>query len=168
MTKGARSIYLHLIPLQDTMDRLLSPLEFDSLGDLWHHLIPMVSLVAENCDYYTSFQNVLRLLGQIVALFLYQAHQHLQADSVITEDPAEVQKRIAIIRKVAFGLETSISRSVTTWKGWNLDCSALLEPLSSFSQHLAKLDRLIQSISDYARLDKLDLGGILVSREIWG
>lgn len=125
-------------------------------------MLPTILIVATKCSYYSSVQNVIRLVGQVVTLYLYQAHQYLQAESVLTEEAAEVQKRLSTIKKVTIGLQNAIVHTVA---GLRLDSSGVLEPVKEFLTKVDELEKVFRGISDYSRLDKLDLGGICVSSQ---
>lgn len=161
-TTNARDVFLHLKPLAEPMDQLISPLDFESLAGLWAQLLPMISLVVNHCAYFASHQNVIRLLEQVIALYLYQAHAHLQAEAVLSEEPSEVLKRISTIKRTTQALQVSMISTIRLWKTLDLDFSELLNAIRGFETQILELEGLIQSMADYLRLDKVDLGGVWV------
>ena len=141
----------------------MSPLEFETLADVFLQLLPAVALVVKSCSYYKTQRNLLRLLAELVSLALYQAHQYLQAEAVMTEEPGEVLKRIGSIKRIIHTLRAAVVRTVSGSDVHKLDCDDLFGPVNRFEEQLEGLDGLLQSISDYLKLDKLDLGGVWVS-----
>ncbi|KAI4493969.1 hypothetical protein M0802_009345 [Mischocyttarus mexicanus] len=162
----ANDISLYLMPLNKWF-KALEETEFSETKPLMRILIHSLGLAWGNSKYYQSSSKLIIMLRQICNLLIQVAQRFLDPTSIFQSDVDEALQRVQISRDILeeFKRQFEARRNTPGMKPdsppWSFNSGVVFMRLDAFLKRLADIEWLFNTVLEFAKLEKIEIGGIL-------
>ncbi|XP_076651244.1 dynein beta chain, ciliary-like [Halictus rubicundus] len=162
----AKEISLYLSPLSRCF-KAVEEVDFAEAKPLMATLIHSVGLAWSKSSHYQSSSKVIIMLRQICNLLIQEARRFLDPSSIFQSDVDEALQRVQISRGVLeeFRRQFELRKDMPAMKPhappWTFNSSAVFGRLDAFLKRLADIEWLFNTVMEFSKLEKIEIGGIL-------
>ncbi|XP_015596133.2 dynein beta chain, ciliary [Cephus cinctus] len=162
----AKEISLYLTPLTRNF-KAIEEIDFSEAKPLMAPLIHCIGLAWAKSRYYQSSSKLIIMLRQISNLLIQEARRFLDPTSIFQSDVDEALQRVQISRGILeeFKRQFEHRRQMPGLKPeappWTFNPSAVFQRLDAFLKRLADIEWLFDTVLEFSKLEKIEVGGIL-------
>ncbi|XP_033341681.2 dynein heavy chain at 93AB [Megalopta genalis] len=162
----AKEISLYLSPLARCF-KAVEEVEFSEAKPLMATLIHSLGLAWSKSSHYQSSSKVIIMLRQICNLLIQEARRFLDPSSIFQSDVDEALQRVQMSRGVLeeFRRQFELRKNMPALKPnappWTFNSSAVFQRLDAFLRRLADIEWLFNTVMEFSKLEKIEIGGIL-------
>ena len=164
-TAEARDNVRFLSPLAQHFDDLASMDDFEELPTLFKPVMHMLLLVWKHSRYYNTPPCLAVIMCEICNDLVEQARRFVTAPEIFAIEPPEAVARLTLALRVCEEFKTTFyefrGKSVAECPDnpWQIQVNALFARLDSFLERCYNLLNLTQTITQFLKLEKVDVGG---------
>ncbi|KAL6263152.1 hypothetical protein P5V15_005953 [Pogonomyrmex californicus] len=162
----AKDISLYLMPLAKCF-KSVEEIDFAEAKPLMAVLIHSLGLAWAKCKSYQSSSKLIIMLRQICNLLIQEARRFLDPTSIFQSDVDEALQRVKISRgileefKRQFELRKHMPGLKPEAPPWIFNSTAVFTRLDAFLKRLADIEWLFDTVLEFSKLEKIEVGGIL-------
>ncbi|XP_024875279.1 dynein beta chain, ciliary [Temnothorax curvispinosus] len=162
----AKDISLYLTPLAKCF-KSVEEIDFAEAKPLMATLVHSLGLAWANCKSYQSSSKLIIILRQICNLLIQEARRFLDPTSIFQSDVDEALQRVKISRgvleefKKQFELRKHMPGLKPEAPPWTFNSTAVFTRLDAFLKRLADIEWLFDTVLEFSKLEKIEIGGIL-------
>ncbi|KYN05431.1 Dynein beta chain, ciliary [Cyphomyrmex costatus] len=162
----AKDISLYLTPLAKCF-KTVEEVDFAEAKPLMATLIHSLGLAWAKCKSYQSSGKLIIMLRQICNLLIQEACRFLDPTSIFQSDVDEALQRVKISRGVLeeFKRQFELRKHMPGLKPeappWTFNSTAVFTRLDAFLKRLADIEWLFDTVLEFSKLEKIEIGGIL-------
>lgn len=162
----AKEISLYLTPLGKNFKQC-EETEFSESKSLMGVIIHCLGLAWSKSSHYRNSSKLIIMLRQISNLLIQEAQRYLDPTSIFQTDMEEALQRVQISRQVLeeFKIQFSLKKQQPGMKPdappWLFNSNAIFSRLDRFFKRLADIDWLFNTVLEFSKLEKIEIGGIL-------
>ncbi|XP_067212065.1 dynein beta chain, ciliary [Linepithema humile] len=162
----AKDIALYLTPLTKCF-KSVEEIDFSEAKPLMATLIHSLGLAWAKCTSYQSSGKLIIILRQICNLLIQEARRFLDPTSIFQSDVDEALQRVKISKEVLeeFKQQFELRKHMPGLKPeappWTFNSTAVFTRLDAFLKRLADIEWLFDTVLEFSKLEKIEIGGIL-------
>ncbi|KAK2575931.1 hypothetical protein KPH14_007294 [Odynerus spinipes] len=162
----AKEISLYLTPLGKCF-KAVEETDFSETKSLMAVLIHTLGLAWAKSKYYQSSSKVIIMLKQMCNLLIQEARRFLDPTSIFQSDVDEALQRVQISRDILeeFKRQFEARRNMPGMKPeappWSFNSGVVFMRLDAFLKRLADIEWLFNTVLEFSKLEKIEIGGIL-------
>lgn len=164
----ASNINTYLKPLRPIVERLTSASDFTELAQIFPGLMHTLVLICQNSKYYNTPSRLTVILREICNDIVEQAKNFIQPSELFTGEPEEAAERIKLVLRVCDAFKQTYfdakTRTAETEHPWNFDAKLIFGRLDRFLERVNQILELFDTIIEFNRLEKVEVGGTKVRR----
>ena len=155
----------YLRPLKKLFERLSLMDDFNALSDLFLPIMHNIMLVWKHSTYYNTSVRIVVLMRQICNDLIMQACKYVDGSEILQVEPQEAVDKLKATLKIcgtfkSFYFDYKAKTTTETPENpWRFQNSALFVRLDSFLERCHDILDLTQTILQFDRLEKVEVGG---------
>jgi len=161
----ANHVLRFLTPLEQAFDKLSLSDDFPELGALFRPLLHQVLLVWRHSRYYCTPQRLVVLMREVCNDLIAQAGRYVQADKLLSDEPADAVAQLKIVLRVLGGFKAVYfeyrqrSQVDCPDNPWRFQHAALFARLDTFLERAHDLLECGETVLQFLRLERVEIGG---------
>lgn len=156
----AAQIDKFLATMRPNVDDLTSPSDYGELPKSFPGLLMKTSLMWNHCQYYTA-DRVMLLIEEISNDIIEHGKNHLNPEEIFRSEPDEAMEKIRQVIATHESFYSVLNKVCDrSAKPMDFDVDKALHRLNTFMQRVRKIRDIFETMNDFSRLEKIDVGGI--------
>ncbi|KAJ3292200.1 hypothetical protein HDU79_001606 [Rhizoclosmatium sp. JEL0117] len=159
----ASDINNYLKALRPSVERLTSGGEFIELVQIFPGMLRTLVLIWKNSKSYNTPTRLSVILQEICNDIIDQARNFIQPAELFTAEPEEAAERLRLVLRVSSAFKQTVYESKASLaespRPWNFDAKHVFGRLETFESRVQQILNLFDSIIEFNRLEKIEIGG---------
>ncbi|ORY39399.1 hypothetical protein BCR33DRAFT_720231 [Rhizoclosmatium globosum] len=159
----ASDINNYLKALRPSVERLTSGGEFIELVQIFPGMLRTLVLIWKNSKSYNTPTRLSVILQEICNDIIDQARNFIQPAELFTAEPEEAAERLRLVLRVSSAFKQTVYESKASLAEsphpWNFDAKHVFGRLETFESRVQQILNLFDSIIEFNRLEKIEIGG---------
>ncbi|KAL7754360.1 hypothetical protein RI367_000341 [Sorochytrium milnesiophthora] len=158
----ANDVSLYLQPLKPYVEKLSEGGELHELQQVFTPMMHAIMLIWTHSQYYAVPNRLIILMREISNDVIEQARTFMSND-LFTIDPEEALDKIRVTQRFCYSLKDTFfyykTKMAATQKPWSFDTKLVFARLDRFLARINTLSDLFETIVEFMRLEKVEVGG---------
>ncbi|KAJ3249578.1 hypothetical protein HDU78_000105 [Chytriomyces hyalinus] len=159
----ASDINNYLKSLRPSVERLNGVSDFIELVQIFPGMIHTLRLIWTFTKSYNTPHRLSVILQEICNDIIEQARNFIQPAELFTTEPEEAAERLRVVLRVCSAFKQTLFENkaalADSAKPWNFDTKVVFRRLESFESRVKEILSLFDSIIEFNRLEKIEIGG---------
>lgn len=164
----AKDINRYLSALRPIVERLGAAGEFVEIAQIFPALFHTLVLICKNGKYYNTPNRLTVIIREICNDVIELARTQISPAELFTAEPEEAAERIKLVVRVLEAFKQTYfeakARTLETSHPWNFDSHMVFSRLDQFMKRVTQLLDLFDTIIEFNRLEKIEIGGTKVRK----
>ncbi|KAI8853660.1 dynein heavy chain and region D6 of dynein motor-domain-containing protein [Chytridium lagenaria] len=159
----ASDINTYLKTMRPCVERLTGASDFMELVQIFPGMMRSLVLIWKYSKFYNTPNRITVILREICNDIIEQARAFIQPSELFTSEPEEAAERIRIVLRVCEAFKQTYyenkAQLAENERPWNFDTKIVFARLDQFIARVQKILDLFDSIIEFNRLEKIEIGG---------